>query len=295
MIELAQQIAKTVLDYSHPSHQIEGILLFGSTLTGQRYHPEKVIPSDIDMVIIHRAGSLAEFDWDKYGENKDICDQPIGRGNNRTSSWRIAYNLGSRDYPTYDSIFNPEHSHPTEKFSLEISKEVLAENGLVLEDKFDSVVFRESTHISGPRTKVISAVAIIVAYKELRNVDLYHNSEDFKRLLTTMGKRFEERKVQVDQDMVYKRIEGLLPPELDFDKAFDLHTLDARLLSRKLQERDLPYKFEPDKERSELCQKKCQDPTFWNTVLSTGRLFDGERFTIPVEDRYPGCLELFPH
>lgn len=42
--------------------------------------------------------------------------------------------------------------------------------------------------------------------------------------------------------------------------------------------------------------KNCRDPTFWHTILSEGRLYDPARhdFTIPIEEKYPGALALFP-
>ena len=40
----------------------------------------------------------------------------------------------------------------------------------------------------------------------------------------------------------------------------------------------------------------CRDPTFWFTILSEGRIYDRNThdFSIKVEDKYPGALDLFP-
>lgn len=296
MIELAEQVAKTILEYSNKEHQIEGVLLFGSTLTGQRYRPERKTPQDVDMVIIHNGSSLSEFDWDEYCENKNLCDSPVGEGNNRSSPWNIAYALGSKDYPNYDSIFDPENGYERELVYLAVAKQVLRERGAVLEDQFDGIVMRESMHYRNKdRPFVISGIAAIVAYKEAVNRDINHESEEFTIVVTAAKERIERRMIQIDEEMTYKKIGEIIPAELHFNRDFDLHTLDARLLSRELQERDLPTKFNPDEERAELCRKKCTNPTFWHSVLSTGRLFDGEHFTIPAEEKYKGCLELFPH
>lgn len=40
----------------------------------------------------------------------------------------------------------------------------------------------------------------------------------------------------------------------------------------------------------------CRDPTFWSTVMQTGRIYDVERgdFSMAVREKYPGALDLFP-
>ena len=42
--------------------------------------------------------------------------------------------------------------------------------------------------------------------------------------------------------------------------------------------------------------KDARDPTFYHTMLSQGRLYDlrTHDFTMPVEEKYPGCIALFP-
>ncbi|MFH0837164.1 MAG: hypothetical protein V1870_03475 [Candidatus Aenigmatarchaeota archaeon] len=47
--------------------------------------------------------------------------------------------------------------------------------------------------------------------------------------------------------------------------------------------------------RRKEAMQSCRDPTFWHRVLSEGRLFDHETddFTLTIEDKYPGALELF--
>ncbi len=288
MIELAEQVAKTILEYSNKEHQIEGVLLFGSTLTGQRYRPERKTPQDVDMVIIHRAGELSEFDWDEYMQGVDLCDHPVGEEkNNRNSAANILTQLGSLKYTTRDAFYEFER----EQFIFDTSKEVLAEQGLTLEKKFERIVWQYSQ-----QRERIPTVMTIVAYKEVKGVDLAPGDEELIKLVTSISDRIKQKEAEIEAGFVYTKMEKKFPSGLkDFNEILDLHTLDARLLSRELQERDLPTKFNPDEERAELCRKKCTDPTFWHSVLSTGRLFDGEHFTIPVEEKYKGCLELFPH
>ena len=42
--------------------------------------------------------------------------------------------------------------------------------------------------------------------------------------------------------------------------------------------------------------ESCRDPTFWHTILSEGRIYDREKhdFSIKVEDKYAGAVDLFP-
>lgn len=42
--------------------------------------------------------------------------------------------------------------------------------------------------------------------------------------------------------------------------------------------------------------ESCRDPTFWYTILSEGKLYDRTKhdFTLSVNDKYPGAVELFP-
>ncbi len=50
-----------------------------------------------------------------------------------------------------------------------------------------------------------------------------------------------------------------------------------------------------DEERARTIAS-CEDPMYWHTILSTGKLFDVKTgdFTVGIEDKYPGVLELFP-
>jgi len=42
--------------------------------------------------------------------------------------------------------------------------------------------------------------------------------------------------------------------------------------------------------------ESCRDPTFWHTILSEGRIYDREKhdFSLRVEDKYAGAVDLFP-
>ncbi len=88
---------------------------------------------------------------------------------------------------------------------------------------------------------------------------------------------------------VFVKVEGLLKPlGLEVDDVLDMHAMERRLLI----EDELSH--EKGDER-QIVIGQCRDPTFWQSVLRTGRLYDKERgtFSVPVEQKYPGVVELF--
>ena len=97
-----------------------------------------------------------------------------------------------------------------------------------------------------------------------------------------------------EPELVINRVKQIVDEE-SLSQMLDLHFMEKVLLDTSLGSEIPEYMRNARNEaRAELCQRNCRDPTFWHTALSTGRLFDGERFTIPIEDKYPGCLALFP-
>ena len=87
--------------------------------------------------------------------------------------------------------------------------------------------------------------------------------------------------------MVVTKVKALMEEcELDVDKALDLHVMSRDLLSAK----------EMQNER-EIVIAQCKNPTFWNTILTTGRLYnlDSGKFEIPLYQKYKGGSQLFPN
>ena len=85
--------------------------------------------------------------------------------------------------------------------------------------------------------------------------------------------------------------------EFDLDihgisKVFDIHVLNTDLLRNPEDE----VLREGVQGRRQGVIDSCGDLTYWYTVLSEGRLYDKRThdFSILVEDKYPGALELFP-
>ena len=55
--------------------------------------------------------------------------------------------------------------------------------------------------------------------------------------------------------------------------------------------------MQPDKafDKRQIAVRQCGDPTFWYTVLQSGRFYDEKsgKFNVPIEERYPNAIELF--
>lgn len=105
----------------------------------------------------------------------------------------------------------------------------------------------------------------------------------FQTVLDSIKRAVDEK---LRSKMVSTKMNALMNEhELDMDSVLDLHVMDARLLFGEL----------PDERKIIVAQ--CQDPTFWNTVLTTGRLYscDSGKFEIPLEQRYPSASQVFPH
>lgn len=106
----------------------------------------------------------------------------------------------------------------------------------------------------------------------------------------------EERLIQDSAfNNIVKRVEpfGIRPPKGwefedrdQFAALFDVHVLSTGLLKADAY----------GASRREEAVKSCRDPTFWHTVLSAGKLYDSDKhdFTMSVNDKYPGAVDLFP-
>ena len=113
------------------------------------------------------------------------------------------------------------------------------------------------------------------------------------------------------EDNVYKKLERLLEERYGFiypdsslvDDLFDVNILSTKILDVNASDDDLMdhvWDWGTHKDISynarERAIESCRDPTFWHTILSGGRIYDMDKqdFTIGVEEKYPGALDLFP-
>lgn len=120
------------------------------------------------------------------------------------------------------------------------------------------------------------------------NVDLPYLGEieieegDFKSVYDQVRKLYHEK---VEQEGVgYKAAKFLEGKGLEVREVLDLIVMNRNLLH--------PEKAQEDRE---LAIQQSKDPTFWYTIFSEGKLYDHvtETFSVSVEDKYPGTLELF--
>jgi len=100
---------------------------------------------------------------------------------------------------------------------------------------------------------------------------------------------------------IIKRVKdfGIDPPtghwdfedEDKFNSLFDVHVLSTNLLEKNVEDF---YERHRNGQREDA-MRCCRDPTFWHTILSTGKIYDPKKydFTINVSDKYPNAIELF--
>lgn len=86
--------------------------------------------------------------------------------------------------------------------------------------------------------------------------------------------------------MIATKVKALMEKQkLDVNEVLDLHVMNAGLLLGEMPE------------EREIIVAQCKDPTFWNTVLSTGALYNpsSKKFELPVDSKYNNASNLFPH
>ena len=105
----------------------------------------------------------------------------------------------------------------------------------------------------------------------------------FKAVLDTVSRAVDEK---LRSRMVSTKVKALMKEHgLNLDEVLDLHAMNVRLLSAGEM-----------KDERKIVVAQCVDPKFWNTVLTTGRLYnrDSGKFEIPVDQKYEGASQLFP-
>src|SRR3989344_5061624 len=88
-------------------------------------------------------------------------------------------------------------------------------------------------------------------------------------------------KETINNPSVFGRVRSLMTEQrLALNEVLDIHAMNVGLLDP-----------EGMAEERKIVISQCTDPTFWNTVLTTGRLYDVDagKFTIPFDQKYPGA------
>jgi hypothetical protein len=100
-------------------------------------------------------------------------------------------------------------------------------------------------------------------------------------------------------DLISKRVGQSLRAKADEETMrllFDVHVLHIGLFGYENNSGRI-VRSTYDLHTSARCEAiaSCRDPTFWHTVLTTGRLYDRvtHDFTQPVSEKYPGTIGLF--
>lgn len=124
---------------------------------------------------------------------------------------------------------------------------------------------------------------------------LGYQSNILQRVARLVGERIErldagsESEARVKQSTKYHGCsEEETAAYLDLhgvNNVFDIHVLHTGLLGSE-------SRFETARKTA---ISSCRDPQFWHRVLSKGQLYNHrtDDFTLTVEDKYPGALELF--
>ncbi len=79
------------------------------------------------------------------------------------------------------------------------------------------------------------------------------------------------------------------------EELFKGRNLDVKILDFQAMHAGLLSPKEFYAEDREIAIKQCADPTFWHTLLTTGKLYNKEigKFTDPIQEKYPMAVELF--
>jgi predicted nucleotidyltransferase len=109
-----------------------------------------------------------------------------------------------------------------------------------------------------------------------------------------VGDRIAHMELGTESPETVQAVEGSLPDHAHaiidvygIENLFDIHVLHTKLLTDRVGQ------FATKRDEA-ITQS--DDPGYLHRVLSTGKLFDRKTddFTLTIEDRYPGALELFP-
>ncbi len=268
---IAEVVAQLIMEYSHSSQgdiQIKGlddkrvydILLFGSTLRGDAH--------DVDMLLIHNLPELYDFGIvSKYDPNSRLCfpDPDAKREDVRWTSEDILDALGS---PEVEDLLDEKWSISDAVHKCFTTRRVFVRTG----SRFDGISVGYNDEVapySGNFTfDVIGEVYV--------NIDDHEGT--MQRVNTLVKERITERQA------VTKIKKALAQRGLPVNDTLDLHVM-ARYLLR------------PDKgaEDRAMVIKQCRDPTFWYTVLTSGRLYnkDTGKFDQTIDQKYPDACKLF--
>ncbi|MBT3298402.1 hypothetical protein HN385_05735 [archaeon] len=264
-IEIAENVAKIIFENSYQSDflarsfgktEVKDLLLFGSALTGKSYkRPDEESPKDIDMLIIHQLGELRELGMFTKYDKEKLKVVP-DESADITEKRHSAYSI----LEALGSKFGP--------CNYEIRDET--------RDQLRSNVRKRDTY--GGNLYISEIGELNIPKKEFE-----HHSDGFRHIFEVFDKAFDTK---VASKFTVNLVEKYLKNQsLEVNSALDLLAMHKDLLN---PERGQEY-------RQDALRQSKKDPTFWNSILTSGRLYNLEtgKFDTSFETKYFGIAELF--
>jgi hypothetical protein len=213
------------------------------------------------------------------------ADQPAGEleeelKNTRSYAWAILEQLGSPDWPYEQVGKNHDRLRSNTEYILDVIEMALEVEGLVLPDDYRRIFGHAESTLRG-----MDAVAHAAGFRPASS----RSDDQFYKKVSAVDKQLRE---DDRQTTVLAQAKRLLEP-FDFEDAYDINrVLDLHVMPVQLLDSD---NTQCGALRSRYIEQ-CRDRTFWHTALSTGRLYNStqDNFTTLVDERYEGCLDLFP-
>lgn len=257
--KLAEQVAKIILEQSHPSRGVQDVLLFGSTARGE------LQPKDIDLCILFDEGakkSMIDF-YQMHYEKETDGRKTIGEG--------ILSELGSPVY--HESVWTLRKSGVM-AIALNMA---LAGNGLSADFGFHEDWLEHPEKYA----RQICRKAYASAKKPCDEAVVSQFWADVEAAHEKLKRMENAQSVLTLVDGVFAGIERAVTSVLD------LRVVPTNILD--------PESGHGAYNRREGI-KNSPDPTFPHTMFSTGVLYDRftGMFSMPLEEKYPGSLVLFP-
>jgi hypothetical protein len=267
-MSIAENVARIIFETSYKDKnfdmRVHDLLLFGSVFTGESFKsPSDQVPHDIDILVVHNLWSLREYGmftrYDKKTRQK-VFHSEADIAIDRYRPNVILEDMGSELAP---------HNYEVRRILLDGDGQTKG-----LSQKIGTL--KQSNMYGG-----------IVELPLVRKVDIpikrFDSSrEGFEHIHEYVNSAFDEK---VGFKFTVNRVKSYLEQQgLPIDPTLDLIVMHKDLLD--------PSQAQEDRD---LALQQSKDPTFWNSILVTGRLHNQStgKFDIRVDQKYSGGTELF--
>ncbi|MBT4539565.1 hypothetical protein HOI26_05190 [Candidatus Woesearchaeota archaeon] len=284
--QIATKVAEIIHQnaYQHGDRNIKGIMLFGSVARQQED------ANDIDLLIIHDISQLNELGtFTKYSGGRMVPDKNsfFDNGDNYSAS-RVLREMGASKI---DDFFN---------FKYEL-RHWLGRRPDIYDTPRKGDILESFSRYLSPDRLVVKDNRLLFRYggvEEEVNLEDRTGAEDIRRLLFEQEVDRITKKYEPTQ--VVSIVEALMNSYgLDMNNALDLQVMNVSLLE-DIENPDI----EIDRK---LAVEQCRDPTFWQTILREGRVYDRtsqdpsipahlkhpNSFNLPITYLFPNALEVF--